>query len=140
MVETRSAALIDARRKYRSDPGGASPRGRSRTRAPDPAEYEQRLARLWRTDHEQLAELSADLPGIANTRRGACKPLPSTVVLAILSGFQRRGRWNVPRKLTTLTVFGGGVVDLRYADFTSPDVEICAYSIMGGQTICCRPR
>ena len=29
----------------------------------------------------------------------------------------------------------GGVVDLRYADFTSPDVAIHAYSIMGGQTI-----
>ncbi len=106
----------------------------------DPAEYEQRLARAYGAQtYEQLAELSADLPGIANTRRGACKPLPSTVVLAILSGFQRRGRWNVPRKLTTVTVFGSGVVDLRYADFTSPDVEICAYSIMGGQTILLPP-
>ena len=37
--------------------------------------------------------------------------------------------------MTTFTLFGGGVVDLRYADFTSTDVEIHAYSIMGGQTI-----
>jgi hypothetical protein len=30
-------------------------------------------------------------------------------------------------------------VDLRYADFTSPDVEIHAYSILGGQTILLPP-
>lgn len=106
----------------------------------DPVEYEHRLARAYAAQtYDQLSELSADLPGIANTRRGACKPLPSTVLLAIMSGFQRRGRWNVPRKLTTLTLFGGGVVDLRYADFTSPDVSIHAYSIMGGQTILLPP-
>ena len=56
-----------------------------------------------------------------------------------MSGFERRGRWNVPRKLTTFTLWGGGVVDLRYADFTSPDVEIHSYSIMGGQTILVPP-
>ena len=33
------------------------------------------------------------------------------------------------------TLFGSGVVDLRYADFTSPEVEIYTYSITGGQTI-----
>ena len=31
------------------------------------------------------------------------------------------------------------MVDLRYADFTSPDVDIHAYSIMGGQTILVPP-
>ncbi len=31
------------------------------------------------------------------------------------------------------------MIDLRYADFTSPDVEIKAYSIMGGQTILLPP-
>ena len=106
----------------------------------DPVEYEHRLSRAYAAQtYGQLDELSADLPGIANTRRGACKPLPATVLLAIMSGFQQRGRWNVPRKLTTLTLFGSGVVDLRYADFTSPDVSIHAYSIMGGQMILLPP-
>ena len=31
------------------------------------------------------------------------------------------------------------MIDLRYADFTSADVEIHAYSIMGGQTILVPP-
>jgi hypothetical protein len=61
------------------------------------------------------------------------------MLLAILSGFERRGRWNIPGRMTTFTLFGGGVVDLRYADFTSPDVEIHAYSILGGQTILLPP-
>ncbi|WP_099025293.1 DUF1707 SHOCT-like domain-containing protein [Mycolicibacterium palauense] len=100
------------------------------------SEYETRLAKAYAaTTYRELDRLSADLPGIANTRRGACKPAPSTVLLAIMSGFERRGRWNVPRKMTTFTLWGGGVVDLRYADFTSHEVDIRAYSIMGGQTI-----
>jgi hypothetical protein len=56
-----------------------------------------------------------------------------------MSSFERRGRWNVPKRLTTFSLWGGGVIDLRYADFTSPDVEINAYSIMGGQTILLPP-
>jgi hypothetical protein len=104
------------------------------------AEYEERLTKAYAAKtYEELDLLSADLPGIANTRRGACKPAPSTVLLAIMSGFERRGRWNVPRKMTTFTLFGGGVVDLRYADFTSSEVNIHAYSIMGGQTILLPP-
>ncbi len=106
----------------------------------DLSEYESRLNKAYAAEtYGELDRLSADLPVIANTRRGACKPAPSTVLLAILSGFQRRGRWNVPQKLTTFTFWGGGVIDLRYADFTSPEVNIRAYSIMGGQTILLPP-
>lgn len=104
------------------------------------SEYESRLNRAYAAEtYGELDRLSADLPGIANIRRGACKPAPSTLLLAILSGFQRRGRWNVPQKLTTFTFCGGGVIDLRYADFTSPVVNIRAYSILGGQTILLPP-
>ena len=34
---------------------------------------------------------------------------------------------------------GGVALKLRYADFTSPDVEIHSYSIFGGQTILLPP-
>ena len=106
----------------------------------DLTEFESRLNRAYSAQtYAELNQLSADLPGIANTRRGACKPAPPTVLLAIMSAFQRRGRWNVPEKLTTFSLWGGGVVDLRYADFTSPEVHIRAYSIMGGQTILLPP-
>lgn len=103
------------------------------------SEYEDRLTKAYAAKtYDELALLSADLPGAARCG-GSCNPAPSTVLLAIMSGFERRGRWNVPRKLTAFTLWGGGVVDLRYADFTSPHVDIRAYSIMGGQTILLPP-
>ncbi|MCX2931215.1 DUF1707 domain-containing protein [Mycobacterium sp. CVI_P3] len=105
-------------------------------------EYERRLSKAYAAQtHEELDRLTEDLPEATDTshRRGACKPAPKTLLLAILSGFERRGRWNVPGRITTFTLFGGGVVDLRYADFTSATVEIHAYSIMGGQTILLPP-
>ncbi len=105
-------------------------------------EYEARLTKAYAAKtYEELDRLSADLPGaITAARRGApLHPAPSTLLLAIMSGFERRGRWNVPKKLTTFALWGGGVIDLRYADFTSPEVEIHTYSIMGGQTILVPP-
>ncbi|MGD9619737.1 MAG: DUF1707 domain-containing protein [Mycolicibacterium sp.] len=104
-------------------------------------EYEDRLAKAYAAKtYDELERLSADLPGaVTQGRGGLCHPAPSTVLLAIMTGFERRGRWNVPHRLTTFALWGGGVVDLRYADFTSPDVEIRSYSIMGGQTIVIPP-
>jgi hypothetical protein len=106
------------------------------------SEYEDRLNKVYAAKtYDELDKLSSDLPGASTRPRhpGVCRPAPSTVVFAIMSGFERRGRWNVPRRLTTFALWGGGVVDLRYADFTSPDVEIHSYSIMGGQTILVPP-
>lgn len=104
------------------------------------AEYEARLTKAYSAStYDQLERLTCDLPEALEYRRHKSRPAPSTMLLAILSGFERRGRWNIPGRMTTFTLFGGGVVDLRYADFTSPDVEIHAYSILGGQTILLPP-
>ena len=107
------------------------------------SEYEDRLTKAYAAQtYGELARLSADLPGSDNVLApggGPCHPAPSTVLLAIMSGFERRGRWNVPKRLTSVAVLGGGVIDLRYADFTSTEVEIHSYSIFGGQTILLPP-
>ena len=103
-------------------------------------QYEDRLAKAYAaTTFDELERVADDLPEAMEYRRGKTRPAPSTMLLAILSGFERRGRWNVPGRMTTFTLFGGGVVDLRYADFTAPEVEIHAYSIFGGQTIVLPP-
>jgi hypothetical protein len=104
-------------------------------------EYEDRLARAYAAKtYDELDRLSADLGTMTSPRgHGPVRPAPSTLLLAIMSGFERRGRWNVPRRLTSFALFGGGVIDLRYADFTCPDVEIHSYSIFGGQTILLPP-
>jgi hypothetical protein len=106
------------------------------------SEYEDRLSRAYAaTTYQELDRLRADLPDSpVNPRRGGnINPAPSTLLLALMSGFERRGRWNVPKKLTTFTFWGTGVLDLRYADFTSTEVDIHAYSIMGVQTILLPP-
>src|ERR1700712_3367460 len=106
------------------------------------SEYEDRLKKAYAAQtFDELDRLSSDLPGIATTAPAIApgRPAPSTLLLAIMSGFERRGRWNVPKRLTSVAVFGGGVIDLRYADFTSADVEIHSYSIFGGQTILLSP-
>jgi len=105
-------------------------------------DYEDRLTRAYAaTTYEELDELRADLPGAAIVPRRGSKPnpAPSTLLLALMSGFERRGRWNVPKKLTTFTFWGSGVVDLRYADFTSTEVDIHAISIMGMQNFLLPP-
>ncbi|QUR68763.1 DUF1707 SHOCT-like domain-containing protein [Mycobacterium spongiae] len=105
-------------------------------------DYEDRLTKAYAaTTYQELDRLRADLPDAAliPRRGGECNPAPSTLLLALLTGFERRGRWNVPNKLTTFALWGNGVVDLRYADFTSTEVEIHAYSIMGMQTIVLPP-
>src|ERR1700759_3054432 len=105
-------------------------------------DYEDRLAKAFAaTTYEELDQLSADLPGavISPRRGGKPNPAPSMLLLALMSGFERRGRWNVPKKLTTFTFWGNGVVDLRYADFTSTEVDIHAISIMGAQSILLPP-
>jgi hypothetical protein len=106
------------------------------------SEYEERLKKAYAAQtFDELDRLSSDLPGIATTAPaiGPGQPAPSTLLLAIMSGFERRGRWNVPKRLTSVALFGGGVIDLRYADFTAADVEIHSYSICGGQTILLPP-
>jgi hypothetical protein len=89
-------------------------------------EYEDRLAKAYAAKtYDELDRLSADLGTMASPRgHGPVRPAPSTLLLAIMSGFERRGRWNVPRRLTSFALFGGGVIDLRYADFTSPEVNV----------------
>jgi hypothetical protein len=106
------------------------------------SDYEDRLTRAYAAKtYDELDQLRSDLLGssVNSQRGGATKPAPSMLLLAIMSAFERRGRWNVPKKLTTFALWGGGVIDLRYADFTSTDVEINATSIMGGQTILLPP-
>lgn len=106
-------------------------------------DYEDRLTRAYAaTTYEELDQLRADLPGSTMIPRRGSKlnPAPSTLLLALMSGFERRGRWNVPKKLTTFTFWGNGVVDLRYADFTSTEVDIHAISIMGMQNFLLPPK
>src|ERR1700743_2436203 len=106
------------------------------------SDYEDRLTKAYAAQtYEELDRLHADLLGssMSPQRGDATKPAPSMLLLAIMSAFERRGPGNVAKNVTTFALGGGGVIDLRYADFTSTEVEIHATSIMGGQTILLPP-
>lgn len=50
-------------------------------------EYEDRLAKAYAAQtYDDLARLSRDLPGAVNCSAGHCRPAPSTLLLAIMSG------------------------------------------------------
>lgn len=52
--------------------------------------------------------------------------------VAVMSGAQRKGPWLVPRTQVAIAVMGGVDIDLREARFTSDEVTIQAYALMGG--------
>jgi hypothetical protein len=56
----------------------------------------------------------------------------SSVAVAFMGSFSRRGDWVVPKDFTAVTVMGGGDVDLRQARYAEPVVSIHVLAIMGG--------
>jgi hypothetical protein len=59
--------------------------------------------------------------------------------VAVLSGFQRKGRWTVPRRFRSFAFWGGGEIDLREAYFADREVVITCVAIMGGVNVVVPP-
>jgi hypothetical protein len=51
---------------------------------------------------------------------------------ALMSGFERKGPWVVPRVFRSFAVMGGGQIDLRHARFAADPVTIHAWAFLGG--------
>ncbi|WP_251093579.1 DUF1707 domain-containing protein [Streptomyces sp. Caat 7-52] len=125
----------------------------------DMDEFEERLESAYAArTYGELAPLTRDLPAA-----GAPSPLAavsfvkepvrdgswagritggegsSTGAVAILSGFERRGRWTVPKRFSCFAFMGGGELDLREADFADREVEINCVAVMGGVQVIVPP-
>ncbi|MEU6910249.1 DUF1707 SHOCT-like domain-containing protein [Streptomyces coeruleorubidus] len=116
----------------------------------DMAEFEERLDATYQArTYGELAPITRDLPapGLAAPSVSLTKEPAadsdlsgrivggegsSTWAVAVMSGFQRKGRWTMPRRFTCLAFWGGGEIDLREANFADREVEINAIAIMGG--------
>lgn len=124
----------------------------------DMAEFEERLDRTYQArTYGELAPITRDLPvaGITPPSVVSLNKEPvedgswggrivggegsSTWAVAVLSGFQRKGRWTVPRRFSCFALMGGGEIDLREADFAAGKVEINCVAIMGGVEIIVPP-
>ncbi|MFJ3302641.1 DUF1707 domain-containing protein [Streptomyces sp. NPDC086549] len=117
----------------------------------DMEEFEERLEATYKArTYGELTPVTRDLPGPAAAAPPAVslrkEPVESgswagrivggegssTGAVAVMSGFQRKGRWTVPKRFSCFAFWGGGEIDLREADFADREVEINCVAIMGG--------
>ncbi|KUO18419.1 DUF1707 SHOCT-like domain-containing protein [Streptomyces dysideae] len=63
----------------------------------------------------------------------------STWAVAVMSGFQRKGRWTAPKRFDCVAFWGGGEIDLREADFADREIVINCVAIMGGVDVIVPP-
>ncbi|NUP38619.1 MAG: DUF1707 domain-containing protein [Streptomyces sp.] len=115
-------------------------------------EFEERLDAAYRArTHAELEPLVRDLPVPG---RPAAAPVPaaeggwaerigatptSRTGIAVMGGFQRKGRWTVARRFTSFVFWGGGEIDLREARFEDRDTVIRCFAIMGGIQVTAPP-
>jgi hypothetical protein len=94
---------------------------------------------------DDLIPLTRDLSGDVVSPLSATR-LPATAasvpndgshatLLAVFSGFDRRGGWTAPAQITSLAVFGGGKLDLSEAVWTSPVIEVTVAAVFGAVDI-----
>ncbi|MEV6051124.1 DUF1707 domain-containing protein [Streptomyces sp. NPDC052107] len=125
----------------------------------DMAEFEERLEATYKArTYGELAPLTRDLPAagtvpppapVSFTKEPAQSGSwagrivggegSSAGAVAIMSGFQRKGRWTVPRQFNCFAFWGGGEIDLREADFADREVVINCVAIMGGVQVIVPP-
>ncbi|MEU2234210.1 DUF1707 SHOCT-like domain-containing protein [Streptomyces vietnamensis] len=120
------------------------------------SDAEERLRTAVENGRLPLADLSARLDEVhASRTRGdleqACRGLPSPgprdalvvdrpatsrgFVAGVFGGFERKGPWIVPPRMTVWSMWGGGRLDLSEARFSSQDTEIRAVALWGGTRI-----
>ncbi|MFF8785372.1 DUF1707 domain-containing protein [Streptomyces sp. NPDC015125] len=122
-------------------------------------EFDERLDTAYKArTYRELEPLTADLPvataGPApaplSLRKESAASTPwaerivdgtegSSVGLALMGGFQRKGRWTIGRRFTAACLMGGGEIDLREAHFAGPEVVITCWALMGGVNILVPP-
>lgn len=117
-------------------------------------ELEKRLDAAHRAlKSTELTRLTADLPAQATpapalepARTPATRPVQvpenvrdHQVVVAIMGGVEKKGRWTPARKNLVLAFMGGAELDFREAILPPGDVEVQVFTIWGGVEIIVGP-
>ncbi|MEU9183097.1 DUF1707 domain-containing protein [Streptomyces sp. NPDC048484] len=125
----------------------------------DMEEFEERLEATYKArTYKELEPITRDLPA-----PGVSAPAPAVSMVklpagsgdwasrivggegssqwgvAIMSGFERKGHWTAPKRFNSFTFWGGGVVDLREANFADSEVVVNCVAIMGGLNVVVPP-
>ncbi|MCB5167236.1 DUF1707 domain-containing protein [Streptomyces bambusae] len=123
----------------------------------DMDEFEERMTAAYASrTYADLEPLTRDLPGerpgpvsLVKTP-GTDRPSEnwpariggqagSSLAVAVMGGFERKGAWTVPARLNAVAFWGGGTLDLREAHFETREVVINCVAIMGGVEIVVPP-
>jgi hypothetical protein len=56
-------------------------------------------------------------------------------LVAIMGGCDRRGRWRLSERVTSVNIMGGADLDLNDAELAAEHVELTVFSLMGGADI-----
>jgi hypothetical protein len=113
----------------------------------DVDEFDRRIDLAHRAT--SLLELDKLVEDLAAVKPTALVPIPSQAALdawpqrrklrAILGGFQKQGRWSVPREMKVTCFWGGGRLDFREAQMAPGITELRITAIMGGLEIIVPP-
>jgi Domain of unknown function (DUF1707)/Cell wall-active antibiotics response 4TMS YvqF len=108
-------------------------------------ELDERLDAVYAAKtYAELEPITHDLPAAGTAATPAVVPTAtvdparfggeptSSMAVAILGGFSRKGDWVVPKDFTAVCFMGGGEIDLRDARFAEREVTIHIVAIMGG--------
>ncbi|MFJ3770201.1 DUF1707 domain-containing protein [Streptomyces sp. NPDC090075] len=122
----------------------------------DMEEFEERLEATYKArTYGELTPITRDLPAPGAPPAVSLSKPPvvsgswagrivggegsSSWAVAVMSGFQRKGRWTVPKRFNSFAFWGGGEIDLREANFADGEVVINCIAIMGGMSVIVPP-
>ncbi|WP_371782515.1 DUF1707 SHOCT-like domain-containing protein [Streptosporangium subroseum] len=96
-------------------------------------ELDQRLTEVYGAKtRAELERVGHDLPEPSRTDTLVVKDEPSSrFAMSVFGWFTRTGQWVAPREFTSLSMFGGGEIDLRDARFTGHEIRIRAFALWG---------
>ncbi|MCX5558020.1 DUF1707 domain-containing protein [Streptomyces sp. NBC_00038] len=121
----------------------------------DMEEFEERLEATYKArTYGELAQITRDLPApgvtppvvnmVKRPEEGGTGSWADRIVggegsstwgVAIMAGFQRKGRWTMPKRFNSFAFWGGGEIDLREAYFADREVVVNCVAIMGGMNV-----
>ena len=100
------------------------------------AELEERVESALRArTRAELDSLTRDLPALTPGAKPVPRRSPTRWLISVLGGSDRKGRWRVGGRLTTISVLGGNDLDLREAEIEGDQFTIVAVAVMGGSDI-----
>jgi hypothetical protein len=119
-------------------------------------EFERRVEAAHKADSvQELKDLLADLPGANVPAKRSADPVPAPrrefrvtdaahvkereVVVAILGGSTRKGKWSPARKNYAVAIMGGAELDFREAVLGPGVTEVQAVAVWGGIEILVPP-